>query len=86
VAYISLALACIYLYIRTRTQKLVQQAQILEHNVAERTHQLQQSTDQLAEQKQTVSDLLAQKQQLFANVSHEFRTPLTHLRCFTFNK
>ncbi|NQZ06577.1 MAG: response regulator [Algicola sp.] len=76
-AYFSVAIATLYLYVRRRTLKLVLQAHILERNVAERTRQLQLSTDQLAAQKQTVSDLLAQKQQLFANVSHEFRTPLT---------
>lgn len=60
----------ILLFINIRTKKLVQRAQELEENVAERTAQLQHSRDQ-------VTELLAQKQQLFASVSHEFRTPLT---------
>jgi signal transduction histidine kinase len=74
----------IYLFIHLRTKKLVEQAKELEQNVVGRTQQLQDSRDQLeqshgelAQQSKTVSDLLAQKQRLFASVSHEFRTPLT---------
>jgi signal transduction histidine kinase/DNA-binding response OmpR family regulator len=67
----------IYLFINIRTIKLVKQAKQLEERVSERTQQLQHSRDELAVQSQTVSDLLSQKQQLFASVSHEFRTPLT---------
>ncbi len=68
--YAILLTLVILLYINLRTKQLVQRAQLLEKNVAERTAQLQHSRDQ-------VTELLAQKQQLFASVSHEFRTPLT---------
>ncbi len=70
IIYLLGSLACIYCYIQFRTQKLVKRAAALEQNVTERTQELQTSRDQ-------VSDLLSQKQQLFASVSHEFRTPLT---------
>jgi len=44
--------------------------QMLKAEVAKQTKELQ-------AQKQTVEELLAKKKELFANVSHEFRTPLT---------
>lgn len=76
-AYFITAVVSLYLYIRSHTLTLKKQAKELESKVTERTEQLQKSTDELAKQSQTVSALLAQKQQLFASVSHEFRTPLT---------
>jgi signal transduction histidine kinase/ligand-binding sensor domain-containing protein/DNA-binding NarL/FixJ family response regulator len=76
-SYVLVILFSIYWFIRQRTQMLVSQAKVLEENVVQRTHQLQASRDELAEKSQAVSDLLAQKQRLFASVSHEFRTPLT---------
>lgn len=72
-AYIAYAITLtlgILLFINLRTKKLVQRANELEDSVAQRTAELQHSRDQ-------VTELLAQKQQLFASVSHEFRTPLT---------
>lgn len=75
--YLLTAIALIYGFVLKRTEKLKLQASELEHKVEERTRELEQSRDQVMHQAQTVSDLLAQKQQLFASVSHEFRTPLT---------
>ena len=84
VAWAVLALTIITGWVRYRTAKLTRQARVLEQKVHERTQQLERSRDelvdsnsQLARQSERVSDLLAQKQQLFASVSHEFRTPLT---------
>ncbi len=82
--YFVLSVGSIYLYIRLQTAKLHEQAKALEQNVAKRTselqhsnQQLEQSHQELADKSKAVSDLLAQKQRLFASVSHEFRTPLT---------
>ncbi|NQZ08488.1 MAG: response regulator, partial [Algicola sp.] len=75
--YIMVFVGTVYLYIRVRTDKLMHQAKLLEQRVDERTQQLQQSHQQLAEQSQAVSKLLGEKQRLFSSISHEFRTPLT---------
>ncbi|NQZ09043.1 MAG: response regulator [Algicola sp.] len=84
VFYFVLSAGSIYLYIRLHTAKLHQQAKVLEQSVTKRTSELQhsnlqleQSHQELADKSKAVSDLLAQKQRLFASVSHEFRTPLT---------
>ncbi|MFT4924846.1 MAG: signal transduction histidine kinase/ligand-binding sensor domain-containing protein [Phenylobacterium sp.] len=77
VLYIVLTLVILFTLIHKRTRKLINQAKTLEHKVDERTKELQRSRDEVVQQAKTVSDLLAQKQQLFASVSHEFRTPLT---------
>jgi len=67
IVLISVTLFCIYLY---RTRSLRKQAEILSTTVEQRTQELQQ-------EKKQVENLLALKNYEFANVSHEFRTPLT---------
>lgn len=53
----------LYCLYRFKTTQLVKRAEALERGVKERT--------------KTIDGLLAQKEHLFANISHEFRTPLT---------
>lgn len=68
--YLLLCLGLIFGFIHWRTQRILKHSAELEKKVTERTAEL-------AEKSETVSQLLAQKQRLFASVSHEFRTPLT---------
>ncbi len=69
-SYILIVVFGIYWYIKRKikTNQLI--ANRLRIEVAEKTKELK-------VQKQTVEDLLVKKNELFSNVSHEFRTPLT---------
>ncbi len=66
---LSIILSIIY-FIRRRTKSLQQRSQKLEELVSSRTNEL-------IIEKNKVEQLLLVKQQEFANISHEFRTPLT---------
>jgi signal transduction histidine kinase/DNA-binding response OmpR family regulator/ligand-binding sensor domain-containing protein len=62
-SYLIIFFGMSFLLAKFRTKALTKRAEKLEATVAERTHQLEQVLDQ--------------KNEEFANVSHEFRTPLT---------
>ena len=68
--YIVFSIAFIYLIVAIRTRALQIKSKELESSVKERTQEL-------AVEKKHVESLLALKNKEFANVSHEFRTPLT---------
>jgi ligand-binding sensor domain-containing protein/signal transduction histidine kinase/DNA-binding response OmpR family regulator len=70
VIYALLLLLAIYSVIHFRTRTLKNKADELEKSICERTVEL-------AEEKEKVIQLLEQKNEEFANLSHEFRTPLT---------
>jgi len=70
IVYSLLILTFIYLVIYFRTQALRNKADELESSVQRRTIEL-------AQEKEKVEQLLEQKNEEFANLSHEFRTPLT---------
>lgn len=69
-AYVILSSLTVYLYIQRKIKSNQLIADRLRVEVAEKTKEL-------SIQKQTVESLLMKKNELFANVSHEFRTPLT---------
>lgn len=68
-AVVLLALA-IYIIVQLRTRQLEKQTKVLEHKVALRTKELTRQTE-------IATRLAKDKNRLFANISHEFRTPLT---------
>lgn len=68
--YTLLIIFTIAFIIKMRTRHLVQRSLHLESIVNERV-------SEVTEQKKTIEYLLKRKEQLFANLSHEFRTPLT---------
>ncbi len=77
VIYLVIATAAVFGVIRARTLMIQRRADELARTVQERTADLEQRNHQILEQKQTIEDLLERKKEWFANVTHEFRTPLT---------
>jgi len=68
--YLLLATLFIYAIVHWRSRQLKKEKQKLEQLIEEKTSEIQQQAEQLKELDQV-------KSQFFANISHEFRTPLT---------
>ena len=78
--YSVLTIGFVQLIILWRSAQLKSEKERLEKIVAQRTDELAQKTILLEEQTEKLKELDKIKSNFFANVSHEFRTPLTLIR------
>jgi len=76
-AYVTLLFLAVALFVRLRVRATLLRARTLENTVAQRTRELQQQKNTIETQSERLQQVAAAKDRLYANVSHEFRTPLT---------
>jgi len=75
--YVAVFVFLLFGYIRWRTLTFQKRAIELETIVEQRTRQISEHEQVIQHQADSLQELLQLKEKLYANISHEFRTPLT---------
>lgn len=79
-SYLFLFLGFLWIILRWRSRQLEAKNEALEKLVAVRTSEVQHQANQLKIQSEKLMELDKAKSRFFANISHEFRTPLTLIK------